>query len=87
MLKKEKVIHMTTQRKAELSMVLSQMMVLSDRLDELREQEADEMAALPKRSKERKQSAEVCDAMDDAQDSLVDAIRSLEELLTEDANA
>lgn len=87
MLKKEKVNHMTTQRKAELSMVLSQMMVLSDRLDELREQEADEMAALPKRSKERKQSAEVCDTMDDAQDSLVDAIRSLEELLTEDANA
>lgn len=74
---------MTTQRKAELSMVLSQLMVLSDRLDELRDEETAEMAALPKRSKERKVSAEVCDSIDDAQDSLVDAIRSLEELLEE----
>lgn len=78
---------MTTQRKAELSMVLSQLMVLSDRLDELREEESDEMAALPKRSKERKLSAEVCDTIDDAQDSLVDAIRSLEELLSEETDA
>lgn len=74
---------MTTQRKGELSMVLSQLMTLSDRLDELRDEEEQEMAALPKKSRERKECAAFCDSMDDAQDSLVDAIRSLEELLGE----
>lgn len=75
---------MTAQRQAELKMLLSQLMMLSDRLDELREEEGNEASALPKKSRERKLCDEVCDGLDDAQDSLVDAIRSLEELVSEE---
>lgn len=70
---------MTTQRKAELTMILSQMEALIDRLDELEQEEAAEMAALPKRAPERKRSQELCDGIDDAIDSLTDAIHCLEE--------
>lgn len=75
---------MNTQREAELKMVLAQLETLSDRLEELRDEEAREGAALPKKSQERKVSQELCDCMDDAQDSIVDAIRALEDLLEEE---
>lgn len=70
---------MTTGRKAELTMVLSQMETLIDRLDELGQEEAADMASLPKRSPERKRAQELCDGIDDAIDSLTDAIHCLEE--------
>lgn len=70
---------MTTQRKAELTMVLSQMSALIDRLDELGQQEYDEMSALPKRDPQRRRSKELCDGIEDAIDSLTDAIHCLEE--------
>lgn len=69
---------MTAQRKAELKMVLSQLEVLNDRLEEIQEEEAAECAQLTKR--ERKAAEEAVDTMSDALDSIVDAIRSLEEL-------
>lgn len=74
---------MNPQRQAELKMVLSQLEVLNDRLDQLREQEENAKLLFPKKSRERKDADDRCDAMDDAMDSITDAIRSLEELLEE----
>lgn len=75
---------MNAQRKVELKMILSQLEVLDQRLEELQEQESADLAALPRKSREYKAAGEVCDTLDDAMDSLVDAIRSLEDLLEEE---
>ncbi|MCD7887192.1 MAG: hypothetical protein LUG44_06185 [Clostridiales bacterium] len=74
---------MNPQREAELKAILEQLEDLNKRLDLLREQEENAKMILPKKSPERKAADERIDAIDDAYDSVTDAIHSLEELFEE----
>ncbi len=74
---------MNTEKKAQLNMMLSQLTSLAEWMEDLRGQEAERSAALPKRSPERKSIEELCDGLEDAMDSLEDAIRSLEEFVSQ----
>lgn len=75
---------MMSQRKAELTFVMKQMMSLIDRLDELSEDQRAELSALSKRSPEYRAGAALCDGMDDAIDSLTDAIHCLEDAMEDE---
>lgn len=79
----EKGTTMNPQREAELKTVLDQLEDLNQRLDEIREREENAKLLLPKKSPERKAADERIDAIDDAYDSVTDAIHSLEELFGE----
>ncbi len=70
---------MTDLRRAEFTEILSQMETLIDRLDALEGEEMAELAALPPRSPQRRHKQALCDGIDDAIDSLTDAIHCLEE--------
>lgn len=75
---------MDAQHKVELTMVLSQISTLIDRLEELGEEERTALSALPKRGKERAAAQNLCDGIDDAIDSLTDAIHCLEDGMGEE---
>ncbi|MCD7829239.1 MAG: hypothetical protein LUG58_02275 [Clostridiales bacterium] len=74
---------MNPQREAELKAILEQLEDLNQRLALLQEQEENAKMILPKKSPERKAADERIDAVDDAYDSVTDAIHSLEELFEE----
>lgn len=75
---------MKSQTKEELTFMMKQMMSLIDRLDQLSEAERAALSALSKRSPEYRAGEALCDGMDDAIDSLTDAIHCLEEAMEED---
>ncbi len=74
---------MNPQRETELKTILLQLEDLNQRLALLQEQEENAKMILPKKSPERKAADERIDAIDDAYDSVTDAIHSLEELFEE----
>ncbi|MCD8334034.1 MAG: hypothetical protein LUC35_01500 [Clostridiales bacterium] len=74
---------MNPQREAELKAILEQLEDLNQRLALLQEQEENAKMILPKKSPERKAADERIDAINDAYDSVTDAIHSLEELFEE----
>ncbi len=75
---------MNPQRETELKTILAQLEDLNQRLALLQEQEENAKMILPKKSPERKAADERIDAMDDAYDSITDAIHCLEELFEEE---
>ncbi|MCD8051018.1 MAG: hypothetical protein LUE89_04980 [Clostridiales bacterium] len=75
---------MNPQRETELKTILAQLEDLNQRLALLQEQEENAKMILPKKSPERKAADERIDAIDDAYDSVTDAIHSLEELFEEE---